>query len=695
MKIEKLILEDFRQFRGRQEIVFSTLNEKNVTLVHAENGFGKTALLNALLWGFYGHDGLTADLAHKERIIHEGVAARSKHRERTAATVTIFFTHEDGKYTLTRTLTLEQQDQDHKKTDLTLEVQRDDGQTFNVSVPQQKIQALMPDGISKFLFFNGERIDHLAMEENASQITDAIRQMLGLKLIQTAIEDLQHQNVRGKIRSELRARTSDEKAKLIDKQADVDQQILDLTEKKQTIQKNLSAADNELVTVNNKLKANQEAHQLQARRVHLEKQRDNLNERLQAVTKRLAQIVAEDGYALFADRLVKRGKEIVLRLRSEGKIPARVLNDFLKELLERKVCICKRHLAPGSPEHKAVEELMTFAGDQQFNNNVSALDNAIGVIESLLQRTRDSLQEANCERLTIRGELTAANEEIASIHQKLGGKEDEEVSKLEDSREKLLLKQRELLGEQGRTDQKLEESKVQREELAQAIQKIIDSETDAQRAQRRLDAVEESAKVLEHILQFETEELRPLLNDEINNHFKKIIDRAYWAELSDDFVLSIRKSVALENGDEGPTLDVAQSTGQRQITSLVFIASLVSLARQRGKIPTILRGLTGAEYPMVMDSPFGQLSTRFRAGVARWIPSLAPQVIIFVSHTQFEGPVAAELKKSRKVGRRYYLAYHGPELPKDAEQELLVGKTPVQVYFESKEEHTKICELES
>ena len=45
MILEKLIVENFRQFRGRQEIVFSDLRERNVTLVHAENGFGKTALL--------------------------------------------------------------------------------------------------------------------------------------------------------------------------------------------------------------------------------------------------------------------------------------------------------------------------------------------------------------------------------------------------------------------------------------------------------------------------------------------------------------------------------------------------------------------------------------------------------------------------------------------------------------------------
>jgi len=54
MILERLVLENFRQFKGRQELVFSDLRERNVTVVHAENGFGKTTLLKALLWAFMG-----------------------------------------------------------------------------------------------------------------------------------------------------------------------------------------------------------------------------------------------------------------------------------------------------------------------------------------------------------------------------------------------------------------------------------------------------------------------------------------------------------------------------------------------------------------------------------------------------------------------------------------------------------------
>ena len=698
MILEKLTLENFRQFRGKQEIFFSTIKERNVTLVHAENGFGKTALLNALLWGFYGHDGLTEDLPKKESIIHEGIAARPGNPATIAARVIISFSHDNEKYRLERELTLEQQKLDFKKSDLTLELSQN-GMVQPVQYPQKKILTLMPAGISEFLFFNGEGIEHLAREENAAKITEAIRQMLGLSLFEAAIEDLRHGSVIGKLRTELRERTSVEKAAKIDEQTKVVEEIAEWNKRKDTNLKNIGATDAGLETISIKLELNKEAHHLQLRRTDLEKNQAGLVQDLAGVTKRLGQIVAEDSYALFAGDLIQRGRKIVDQLRSEGKIPARVLNSFLKELLDSHRCICKRHLDDGSDERKLVEELMTYAGDQQFNNAVGALDNALGRIEEGADHTRKTLQEVNASRLKILDDLKAIREELADIHQKIGGKADEEVNKLEDTREKLKLKQRELLAEKGKIDSALEQAQKCFEDLRKEIQDITDNEADAQKAQRRLTAVEDATKLLEELLRIETTELRPVLNKEIDEHFRKIIGVGYWAELSEDFKLKIMKRLKISDSEDAaaPSIDmeVALSQGQRQVTALVFIASLVALARRRSEIPTILKGVTGSEYPLVMDSPFGQLS-QFRPGVARWIPELANQVIIFVSSTQFEGAVATELKKSKRIGKRYYLAYHGPNIHAEAQRELLIGKHNVTVYSEDKkEEFTEIQELES
>src|SRR5690606_27002204 len=119
------------------------------------------------------------------------------------------------------------------------------------------------------------------------------------------------------------------------------------------------------------------------------------------------------------------------------------------------------------------------------------------------------------------------------------------------------------------------------------------------------------------------------------------------------------------------------------VTSLVFIASLVALAKRRSEIPTILKDLSGSAYPVAIDSPFGSLSI-FRDGVARNIPELAPQVLLLVSPEQYNGQVERALNSTGRVGKRYYLAYHGPTIPDRANPELIVNGHSIQQYFPDK-----------
>lgn len=691
MILERLVIENFRQFKGRQEIVFSDLRDRNVTIVHAENGFGKTTLLKALLWVLYGKDGLKDDFEKPDSILHEGLAYRAKDPSAVAATVELAFKHDNDRYILTRQLTLAQQRLDAGKASLTLVVMKD-GQTFSLDRPQQRIQAIVPDGISGFLFFNGERINYLAEERNSSQVTEAIHQMLGLKLLRTTIDDLRHPNVRGKLRSEQKESTSEEKRELIERLAGLEAEATELVGKRTQTLGNLGAIAAELEIVDAKLAANQKAHELQNKRIRLTKERDELIGRRDEVARRLGKLIADDGYTLFTSGLIKRGQEIVARLRSEGKIPARVLNTFLQELIDSGKCICKRHLGEGTPEREAVESLLTIAGDQDFNNAVGALDHAIGLIQGVASQTHVQLRQLNMERLELLRDIRERDEEIEEIHQILGGKDDEEVKHLEEKRKSLQLDRDAQNSALGRIELQSEATKEAKVALENQIRQIGDKEEAAARAQRRVDAVEDCAEILENILKAETEDLRPLLNDEIDSHFRKIMAKDYWAELTENYTLRIRKRVAGSDGDE-TEIDAALSTGERTVTSLVFIASLVALAKRRSEIPTILRDLAGSAYPVAIDSPFGSLSI-FRDGVARNIPELAPQVLLLVSPEQYNGQVERAMNETGRVGKRYYLVYHGPTIPERANPELVVNGQAIQQYFPmTDDEFTEVREL--
>ena len=56
MKIDKIILTNFRQYYGENVIDLMTTKEKNLIIVGGKNGYGKTNFLLSLVWCLYGED---------------------------------------------------------------------------------------------------------------------------------------------------------------------------------------------------------------------------------------------------------------------------------------------------------------------------------------------------------------------------------------------------------------------------------------------------------------------------------------------------------------------------------------------------------------------------------------------------------------------------------------------------------------
>jgi DNA sulfur modification protein DndD len=56
-----------------------------------------------------------------------------------------------------------------------------------------------------------------------------------------------------------------------------------------------------------------------------------------------------------------------------------------------------------------------------------------------------------------------------------------------------------------------------------------------------------------------------------------------------------------------------------------------------------------------MDSPFGALDKSHRREVADVIPTLANQVVVFATDSQWDGPVAKQMKPV--VGEQYWLNF--------------------------------------
>lgn len=695
MILKKIVFDNFRQYLGRQEIVLASGKNKNVTIIHGENGFGKTCFLNALLWGFYGSDGLTKDLPKPENIIPDTVRENSTHPNDDVAAVEIIFKHGDRDYTLVRSISLAQERASKgQDTSLDMAVLQPDGQTIHVKdrEAQKMIDSILPRDLRELVFFNGERIDHLAMEENALQIRDAVRGMLGLQLIDQAIADLKSQNVRGAILADIKTGADAETQRLIDDEAKMRKQLESKRSDLEACEKNQRAVVEKLAIISAKLEANKEARDLQQRRSVLEAELAERQTLLQSLEKQLSELISHDGYTLFCSELVERGKAITHVLRAEGRIPARVMNEFINDLLKAGKCICGTCLPEGSDAWKNVEQQLTKAGDPEFNRAVGDLDKAVGAIEASIGRTSASLSRLVGDRGEVVGRIGELKEELEEIKEALGNKDDEEVHKLEAQREKEELRKEELLREQGALTQVISGLESELDQLTKRIKEKQGLINQAEKARKRLMCLDETVTLLETILKVESDDLRDALGREVERIFSMITLQDYKLQLTEKFSLRLTRKLM---GKEGAVdVDVAHGTGHRQVMSLVFIASLVALAQKRNEIPTILKDLHGGDYPLVMDSPFGQLGDEFRSAIARHVPVLAPQAIIMVSSSQYKGDVERELGESHRVGRRYILRYHAPSKRDDARESISLAGKELQIYQKDETEHTQILEVE-
>jgi len=693
--LKKLTLENFRQYLGRQEIIFASGKQKNVTLIHGENGFGKTCFLNALLWGFYGHGGFTPDLPKPEQILPDSIRESSRRPEEEVARVSIIFDHGGETYSLNRTTTLaKERASKGEDSELELSVLKVDGQTINCASPreaQRIIDSILPPELRELLFFNGERIDHLAMEQNAEEISDAVRRMLGLKLLDDTIADLLSPNVRNRFSQEWRNNTDEETAQLLDEEQKAIAELATKRDSLETCKKNQSAVDEEIKEIDRRLDANREARELQRRRVTLEAEQTEKQSALKEQEKQLAELIAADGYTLFCTGLVREGKEITHELRAAGRIPARVMNDFIQDLLNAGKCICGCALPEGSEAWKSVEAQLTKAGDPEFNNAVRDLDRAIGVIESTVTRTQEALRRHVQDRDHLVERLRLIREDLDEIRERLGSKDDQEVHQLESDREKKQLRLRDLDREEGRLNTAVDDGELKLRQIQESLRVKQQKGVEAARAKRRLERVDEVANLLKEILASESEDLGKELGKEIERVFSRVTLQDYRLELTPEFTLRLSKSIRTESGLV--SVEVAHGQGHRQVMSLVFISSLVALAQRRNEIPSIMKDLQGGDYPLVMDSPFGQLGEEFRGAIAKNVPQLAPQAIVLVSSSQYRGEVERELGSSNRIGRRYYLRYHAPSKREDAAGKLTLGGSTFEIYKKDEPEHTEIVEV--
>lgn len=679
MILKSLTVENFRQFYGHQTLNFSDHTERNVTVVYGANGSGKTALLNAFTWALYKETSPGFDLPHD--IVNHRALAEAPDGADVTARVVVVFEHENQDYTVERVSV------SRKRTgqaplavrDGALSVRFIDegGRSHDRSEHGDwTINQILPNRLHRFFFFDGERIENLVKPDSYSEIEDAIKTILGLTVIERAIKHLDEAR---KVLEKEYSDVGPDEVKEVQTRLDAAraEKESQLETRRQTLE-NRNASSPQLENVNARLAELEDAAELQRKRSELEDTLSQIQGELAARRRSLSTRLSDSGFLAFSESLVERASATYDSLRERGQIPSSIQRQLVEDLLDRGCCICGTELHEGHEHYLKVAEWRQKSGRQDVEEAWMRLSANAKAFSDRRKDFLDYVHETNRERAGLRDQEAKTKDKLSGIKDSISELDSDEIQGLERRRDELKhaieadnLRLAIIERDVQQLDQRIADLERELEAAGEAIEK-------ARVAQRRVVVAREARELFASILKIRTEEVRKQIDARVKEVYSQISFKPYVPSLNESFHLDLRKGSGSDTD-----LSVAKSTGENQILSLAFVGAVAEHARDRYREAVAdargdgLLSFSGGIYPVVMDSPFGSLDENYQRDIAEAIPSLAPQVVIFVSKSQ--GLHAVQDVLLPRVDREYIIEYSTPK--QDEEQETIELKSGTYPYI--------------
>ena len=348
--ISSITLTNYRQFQGEQTLNFSFDKNKNVIVVLGKNGAGKSNILNALTWCFYGievhKDEVTQDNSGMP-IINVTELETLKPNQSTYAEVLVNIETDIGPWTVKRRIeggktALGKMYFDPPRLTVIHPVGGQD-KIAEGEETQRLINNLLPEALRNFFFIDGEQLREFFKYSSPKEVATAIDNVSQLDLVFKAAGNLT--KYERELRKNVKATTPQLEA--VQQQIEILQRNIE--EKESLIQKTKADIEKdslELVQVEEYLRKHNDASvaALQHERDTLDADVKILKQNLQDEEINRNSYLVDIAPFIFLKSEVETAYQLIQHRVDKGELPPRIKETFVRELIERGRCICGNEL---------------------------------------------------------------------------------------------------------------------------------------------------------------------------------------------------------------------------------------------------------------------------------------------------------------------------------------------------------------
>ena len=666
MRLEHIKLVNWRSFPAC-DIDLSA----NVTVVIGQNSAGKTALLNAFVWGLY--EQTTPGFSKPNDLCNHRAKFELGEGEKTETEVEVTFRHGVGeaerRYVARRSLTVTRTGTGHDDFDdgkpqfvLTIHPLGSAGDTRQArgEDAEREVQAIIPASLNPYFFFPAENIGSSigSPDARAASVKDAVSVLLGLKRFEVA---------EAAVKAALRL------PKLKEKESnDLDirkaQQRKDhAREQHEEACAKMSVLDDDIRRVKRlKEEAEQAAKRVQAAQALIEKRNSIDREYEQA--KRGAdsaiahqrQVLNKECFNLFGTEALTEARQVLDRAKSDDKIPPKVSAGLLDELIANaEACICGQQITDTARSalrelrHKVVDDIVAesasniWARVTEISTGLAARPHEEAP-HTLLRAADKAIADAHWNMATWLGK----RDDFDADNPGVGGDADSDPTAA------FIYHARTLL-----------QLETKQHELRTSVDALFrekreaDKEYDKLRKRRKnTDKVSNARGHLTRIEQA-VEDIQKELRDGSRNDLERAINTIASQVLLRDYTIHLTPNFDIEARQNG--IDIGGSSSDHAWVTFAFVGAI------SGLIDTYDRKLDnmdeagnielepGTGYPLVLDAPFSPFGKKYAAEFAERLPDLAPQSVLIVREDQnaYLEPI---LGAGPDEARAYLMCLHGP-----------------------------------
>jgi len=641
MIIKELRICNFLVFPGEQVLEFPTEQDTNLIVILAPNNTGKTNVIRALKFLFYGHLPDCSDLT-AYRLIYDGARGATRIGAEVSGWVEVRLELDGEELTLRRTVKTRRQSKDQFTTAEVMftKVLREGKLRLILDsdgIYQAKIRTMVPEQLFDAFYFKGEPLDGKLLGG-----VGAIRASLASFLhedrwgeVEEAAEAVRQQYTRDLGR--LNAR-NDEYNELLGEEDLVRNYLLKEQEKLRKAKQDLEEATaqfNDATSRLQELGSGSEAEKLVAQLRDARAKLDAAKRARERADAEIARLVGASRGIPFLLGALPSARRILAQLQEENILPSDVSERFVNRVLSTRCCICGRE--HDEQTRKAWTQYKEKTLSVDLNRGLSDLLSAVqdDHMNSYARQSQETAKRLKAA-MEARGkalEYVAKNEVAgADIEKRLQNSPIEEIRALTQQVRQEANSREQLNGEIARLEDSINLTQKNLRNLKEKLEKARPPGAMAQK-EKAIQAARMRAEKLRLLIQQSREVLNRSFHELLQQSVSEYYDRAAY----DGSKARINRATLLPAIEANGQVHGNLGGGQSQLLALAYI---VSLSRLRKSLHSQMKAL-GVGFGKVddqsffLDSPFNHVSQHYAHAVARFLEGNARQVVLLLARHQW------------------------------------------------------------